>query len=271
VSRPVRLFARALRGLVLAAPLLFVANARATEIGDGEELVVKLREDALVCIHTPPPAHPDPACAQFGSPPRSDTAKGPIRVVSSGIVRVPGSEQGALGITVLVRAKVPFVSEPETNADAMEYAREYAGGVAKSLPPARVHAGDPTASIWKVDGIPLIRFAFDLDGVPEDRELMQHHVGFAASSRDARYTLVFSSRTADADVLDTFANESVASLRLPHRAPTRSYLIGYWVGTFLGVVIMVAVAVVVVIVLVRRGRRRTGPAGLPPFVGPPPR
>jgi hypothetical protein len=151
----------------------------------------------------------------------------------------------------------------------MAYAREYAGGVAKSLPPARVHAGDPTASIWKVNGIPLIRFAFDLDGVPEDRELMQHHVGFAASSRDARYTLVFSSRTADADVLDTFANESLASLRLPHRAPSRSYLIGYWVGSFLGFLLMVAIAVVVVIVLARRGRRKARPIGLQRFAGPP--
>ena len=250
------------------APLLVAADARATEIGDGDELEVRLREDALVCIHTPPPVHPDPACAQFGSPPRSDTAKGPIRVISSGILRVPASEQGALVVTVLVRAKVPFVAEPDTTADAMEYAREYAGGVAKSLSPARVHAGDPAASVWRVNGVPLVRFTFDLDDVPEDRQLMQHHVGFAASSRDARYTLVFSSRTADAEAVDAFANESVASLRLPHRAPTRAYLIGYWVGTFLGVLIAVAIAVVAVIVLVRRGRRK-GPVGLQPFVGPP--
>jgi len=257
VSRPVRLLPRALPGLlVLAATLLVAGDARATEIGDGDELAVRLRADALVCIHTPPPAHPDPACAQFGSPPRSDTATGPIRVVSSGVVRVPASEQGALAVTVLVRAKVPFVTEPETNADAMEYAREYAGGVVKSLSPARVHPGDPTASIWKVNGIPLIRFAFDLDGVPADKQLMQHHVGFAASSRDARYTLVFSSHTADADVVDAFADESVASLRLPHRAPTRAYLVGYWVGILFGVMLSVAVAATVAIVLVRRGRRK---------------
>jgi hypothetical protein len=251
--------------LALLAPLLVAADACATEIGDGEELVVKLRDDALVCLHTPPPAHPDPACAQFGSPPRSDTATGPIRVISSGIVRVPGTEQGALAVTVLVRAKLPFVSEPETNADAMEYAREYAGGVAKSLSPARVHAGDPTASIWRVNGIPLTRFAFDLDGVPEEKQLMQHHVGFAASSRDARYTLVFSSRTADAAVVEAFANESVASLRLPHRAPTRAYLIGYWVGSLFGVMISVAIAATVAIVLVRRGRRARALAPPPGF------
>jgi hypothetical protein len=248
----------------LAALLLVAADARAAEIGDGDELVVKLREDALVCLHTPPPAHPDPACAQFGSPPRSDTAKGPIRVVSSGIVRVPASAEGALAVAVLVRAKVPFVVEPETNADAMAYAREYAGGVAKSLAPARVHAGDPTASVWRVNGIPLVRFAFDLDDVPEDKQLMQHHVGFAASSRDARYTLVFSSRTADAEVVDGFADESAASLRLPHRAPTRATLVGYWVGTFLGVLVSVAIAVTVVIMLVRRGRRKAAVLAPPP-------
>jgi hypothetical protein len=246
------------------ASLVVAADARATEIGDGDELVVKLRQDALVCLHTPPPAHPDPACAQFGSPPRSDTATGAIRVISSGIVRVPASDEGALAVAVLVRAKVPFVTEPETSADAMAYAREYAGGVAKSLPPARVHAGDPTASVFRVNGVPLIRFAFDLDDVPEDRQLMQHHVGFAASSRDARYTLVFSSRTADTQVVEAFADESLASLRLPHRAPTRAYLIGYWVGSFLGVMLTVAVTVVVVIVLVRRGRRKARALAQPP-------
>jgi hypothetical protein len=243
--------------LALAVPLLVAADAGATEIGDGDDFEVKLREDALVCLHTPPPTHPDPACAQYGSPPRSDTSKGPIRVVSSGIVRVPASAEGALVVTVLVRAKVPFVAEPETSADAMEYAREYAGGVAKSLSPARVHAGDPAASVWRVNGIPLVRFTFDLDGVPEEKELMQHHVGFAASSRDARYTLVFSSRTADAEVVDAFADESLASLRLPHRAPTRSYLIGYWVGSFLGVLVALGIAVTVAILLVRRERRKT--------------
>jgi hypothetical protein len=250
--------------LALAVPLLVAPDARATEIGDGDELAVKLRGDALVCIHTPPPAMADPACAAFGSPPRSDTAKGPIRVVSSGIVRVPGGASGALAVTVLVRAKVPFVYEPETNADAMEYAREYAGGVAKSLSPARVHPGDPTASVWKVNGIPLIRFAFDLDDVPEDRQLMQHHVGFAASSRDARYTLVFSSRSTDADAIDAFANESLTSLRLPHRAPTRAYLVGYWVGMFLGVIVSMAIAATVAIILVRRGRRRARALAPPP-------
>lgn len=243
----------------------YVTEARATEVGDGDELAVKLRDDALVCIHTPPPEHPDPACALFGSPPRSDTAKGPIRVISSGIVRVPASVGGALAVTVLVRAKVPFVTEPETNADALDYAREYAGGVAKSLAPAHVHAGDPAASVWKVNGIPLVRFTFDLDGVPEDRQLMQHHVGFAASTRDARYTLVFSSRSADADVVDTFANESLASLRLPHRAPTRAYLVGYWVGVLFGVILSLALAVTVTILLVRRGRRKA-PAP-PPGLG----
>ena len=257
MSRPVRLWPRGLTVvLALVAPLVVAADARATEIADSGDFGVKLREDALVCLHTPPPAHPDPACAQFGSPPRSDTGTGAIRVISSGIVRVPASEQGALVVAVLVRAKVPLVAEPETSADAMDYAREYAGGVAKSLPPARVHAGDPKASVYRVNGIPLVRFAFDLDDVPEDRQLMQHHVGFAASSRDARYTLVFSSRTADADVVETFANESLASLRLPHRAPTRAYLIGYWVGSFFGVMVSVAITVVVVILLVRRGRRK---------------
>lgn len=257
VSWLARLLPRALSVVVaLAATLLVAADATATEIGDGDDFAVKLREDALVCIHTPPPDHPDPACARFGSPPRSDTSKGPIRVVSSGIVRVPASEQGALVVTVLVRAKVPFVAEPESNADAMEYAREYAGGVATSLPPARVRAGDPVASVFKVGGIPLVRFSFDLDGVPEDKELMQHHVGFAASSHDARYTLVFSSRTADAEVVDAFADESVASLRLPHRAPTRAYLIGYWVGSFLGVLVALGIAVTVAILLVRRERRK---------------
>ncbi len=265
MSRSVRLLACALPVLLaLAAPMLVAADARATEIADGDELAVKLRDDALVCIHTPPPATPDPACSAFGSPPRSDTSKGPIRVVSSGIVRVPASAGGALAVTVLVRAKVPFVYEPETNSDAMEYAREYAGGVAKSMSPARVHAGDPTASVWKVNGIPLIRFAFDLDDVPEDRQLMQHHVGFAASSRDARYTLVFSSRSADADVIDAFANESLTSLRLRHRAPTRAYLVGYWVGMFLGVIVSLAIAATVAIILVRRGRRRARALGPPP-------
>ena len=120
-----------------------------------------------------------------------------------------------------------------------------------------MHAGDPAASVWRVNGIPLVRFTFDLDGVPEEKELMQHHVGFAASSRDARYTLVFSSRTADAEVVDAFADESLASLRLPHRAPTRSYLIGYWVGSFLGVLVALGIAVTVAILLVRRERRKT--------------
>jgi hypothetical protein len=241
-------------------------DAGATEIGDGDELSVKLRADALVCLHTLPPEHPDPACAAFGSPPRSDTAKGPIRVVASGIVRVPAKE-GALAVTVLVRAKVPFVTEPETNADAAGYAREYAGGVAKSLAPARLHAGDPTASVWRVGGIPLVRFAFDLDDVPADRQLMQHHVGFAASSRDARYTLVFSSRAADAAVIDAFADESLASLRLPHRARTRSALIGYGVGIALGIVVSLALTLTVVLVLVRRGRRKTRALTPPPRFG----
>jgi hypothetical protein len=93
---------------------------------------------------------------------------------------------------------------------------------------------------------------------------MQHHVGFAASSRDARYTLVFSSRTADAEVVDGFADESAASLRLPHRAPTRATLVGYWVGTFLGVLVSVAIAVTVVIMLVRRGRRKAAVLAPPP-------
>ena len=111
-----------------------------------------------------------------------------------------------------------------------------------------------------------MRFEFDLDGVPEDKHLMQHHVGFVASASGARYTLSFSSRTSDAAVVDEYADDSIASIRLPHRAPTTGALVGYWAGVALGVVLAIAVPVAVIVVLLRRGRRRRGV-----FASPPPR
>lgn len=231
-------------------------------LSDGDELTVKLREDTLVCIHNPVPASPDPACAQFGTPPASPPKKGPIRAIESGIVRVPAGEHGALAVAVVVRAEMPILYEPETNADALAYAREYAGGVARSLGSATVR-GAPVAEMWHVDGIPLIRFAFDLDGVPEDRALMQHHVGFAATARDARYTIVFSSRTSDATVIDAFANDSITSIQLPHRAPTLGHLVGSWAARLFGGAVALTLLVTLVVLLVRRrkARAQAGPRG----------
>jgi hypothetical protein len=248
-------------GLALAAPvvlaLLVAGEVRAAQVGDGDELTVTFRGDALVCIHTPPPASPDPACAIYGTPAARPESKGPIRVVNSAIVRIPATgEPAATAIAVLVRASVPFVVEPDSKSDAMEYAKDYAAGVAKSLAPARVHGAGPTAEVWQVDGLPLVRFAFDLDGLPPDKELMQHHVGFAASSTAGRYTLVLSSRASDAEAIDAFANDSIATIRLPHRAPTMSHLASYAVGFVLGFVVTIGAGIAVVIVLVRRGRKR---------------
>jgi hypothetical protein len=240
----------------LAVALATSPDARAAQVGDGAELTVTLREDALVCIHTPPPAHPDPACSIYGTPAPATEKPGPIRVINSAIVRVPAArDPEATVIAVLVRASVPFVVEPSSRGDAAEYARDYAGGVAKSLAPARVR-GTPTAEIWQVNGLPLVRFAFDLDGLPPEKELMEHHVGFAVSSAAGRYTLVFSSRAADAATVDAFANDSIASIRLARRAPTASRLASYVAGFAGGTVLTIGVGVAVAIVLVRRGRRR---------------
>ena len=262
IRAPAPLLAAALATALATAP-----DARAAQVGDGAELTVTFREDALVCIHTPPPAAPDPACSIYGTPAPRTEKPGPIRVINSAIVRVPAKgDPAATAIAVLVRASVPFVVEPSSKDDAAEYARDYAAGVAKSLAPARVR-GKPTAEIWQVNGLPLVRFAFDLDGLPPDKELMEHHVGFAASSAAGRYTLVFSSRTADADAVDGFANDSIASIRLARRAPTASRLAGYAVGFLGGVAVMVGVGVGVAIVLVRRGRRRRAAAAAPTVTG----
>jgi hypothetical protein len=244
--------------LPLATLLAVAADARATELADGDDFGVKLRDDALVCLHTPLQANPDPACAEFGTPAPARASDGPIRTLASGIVRLQDGDGGrrALAIVVLVRAKIPLVVEPETSADATEYAREYAQGVAKTLAPARLRKGSPTAEVWRVNGIPLVRFAFDLDGLPEDRRMMEHHVAFAAAADGARYSIVFASRLADADVVDTFAGDSIASIRLPRRAPTRSRLVGSWATRILLAGGSVGAAATVAILLVRRGRRR---------------
>jgi hypothetical protein len=252
--------------LVASAAVLVAADARATELTDGDEFAVKLREDALVCIHTPPPDNPDPACADFGKPAPARASDGPIRTLYSGIVRLQDGAKTAVGIVVLVRAKVPFVVEPETKADAAEYAREYAKGVAKTLSPSAHLRGSPTAEVWHVGGIPIVRFAFDMDGLPEDKRMMQHHVAFAASADGARYSLVFASRFVDAEAIDTFAGDSIASLRLPHRAPTRARLVGTWVARLLAVGVSIGAVVTLVVLVVRRRSRRTpqiGPAHQP--------
>jgi len=249
--------------VLIAVPLVAASDARAAQVGDGAELTVTFREDALVCIHTPPPVDPDPACAIYGTPAPRAEKPGPIRVVNSAIVRLPASgEPAATAIAVLVRASVPFVVEPESKGDAAEYARDYASGVAKSLAPARVR-GTPSAEVWHVNGLPLVRFAFDLDGLPAEKELMEHHVGFAASSAAGRYTLVFSSRAKDAEVVDAYANDSIATIRLARRAPTMSHLVGYGVGVVGGALLVIGVAVAVVVILVRRSRR-TAPGAREP-------
>jgi len=225
-----------------------------TALRDGNEYVVHLRDDALVCFRTPPPDHPDPACAGLVAPGRPGKETLVDRMIAVATVRIPDGDGTAMASVVLHWARRAFPMEPEKQ-DVAAYAREFASGFAQTMPQAHMHPGAPGSELWKIDGLPLARFTIDLDDVPDDKVSLQHTVTFAAWSRDGVYMLSFMTSAPHAHAVDAFADESIASLTLAHRAPTRTYTIAYY-GTQLVLYAFVAAAIAFFVARsVRKSRR----------------
>ena len=235
------------------APLLVAIDAHATVIRDGDRYVVHLRDDALVCFQTPPPAHPDPACEGLVAPPRPGKVTFAERLIAVATVRIPGGDTTAIATMTFLRLRRAFPMEPETE-DLAPYAKELVSGFTKSLPGAHLHAA-PSSELWKIDGLPVARFSVDLDDVPPDKERAQHVISFDVWADDGVYALSFTSRASDARAVDAFADESIASLKLAHRAPTRTYTTAYY-GTQVALYVLVGGVTVVLVVRSLRKRRR---------------
>jgi hypothetical protein len=144
------------------------------------------------------------------------------------------------------------------------------------MPGSRVHGGAPRAEIKKIDGMPLVRVTFDIDGVPARLEAVQHVDSFAAWSDRGIYILGISTSLKHAPAIDAFVDDAMTTVHLLHRAPTgmTSYELGGYVAR---IFYWGAVGLVGAVALIwhlrrkkkkRRKRRKKPRAATPPTSGP---
>jgi hypothetical protein len=246
----------------LFAGLLAGGNARATELRDGDEYTVNLRDDALVCLRKPVPAAVDPACDDLLGAGELQEDAPTHRLVAAGAIRVPDGPSFGVAIVSLVRITDPGALEPATKEQADVVGVDSAAAMRDLIPTAHLRRGSPDTQLWTIDGRRLVRVSIDLEGVPAPMKFTEHLVSFTAWTRGGAYTVGFMSNSAHAAVIDTFANDSAATIRVLHpgrQAPrpwSPSATRAYWV-TYYGLkVIFLAAAVGIAVYLVRRRRRR---------------
>jgi hypothetical protein len=102
-------------------------------------------------------------------------------------------------------------------------ARAFADGITRGIPQsfagATVRGGTADVRLVTANGLPMARFAYDVDGLSPQSRRFAHGVMLAVWSPEGAYTYTLNSRAEDAAAADAMADEMATSVRIAHLAP----------------------------------------------------
>jgi hypothetical protein len=207
--------------LAICALVLTSSTAGASEIHDGDQLSYALAPGVRTCVLFPE-AQFDPADCP-GLQPVRDVPGGPgapQRQVA--LARVFFEDRGAPAVAKL---SITFIENPpyELRGDyILQFANEMADGIVASWPEARLRTKPPRTGTVTLNDLPIVRISFDVDGLSDERRLMEHVILYAASSSRGLYTILLTTTSEHAAALDVIGDESAPNIVIARPAKPSS-------------------------------------------------
>lgn len=238
----------------LGALALHAGPARADTVREGDEFVMDVRRDAHVCVLYPDGPLDPVACSgmkHVAAPAETDPRH---RTLALAAIRLP--EQGTSLVGILNFGATSFTNAAlPTEGTLREFADAFAGSVIQDVPGATVHGGHPAAKLIDHGETPLVRVAFDVDGLDDKNRNIEHLVAYTAWTAGGIYSVIYTCRATNAAAVDALADESATSIRVAHPPKSRAYRLGYMVGGVMGVGIVGGGALLAFVLLMKRARQ----------------
>jgi hypothetical protein len=188
------------------------------EIRDGDLFSLTIPASLHACFAFPAVRFDASKCPPGSKPIDRSSFQEKVRPLAIALFR-PGTDGGG----TLVQLTVSMTQMNHAYTPVPPIARAFARGLLKSVPtsfPGATARGDENrVRILTAHGLPVARFAYDVDGLSGPSKRFEHCVTYAVWSPEGAYTYSLNSLAQDAAAADAMADEMVASVRIAHLAP----------------------------------------------------
>jgi hypothetical protein len=245
----------AIASIVVVA--LAVDDARAVTLRVGDAFAAELRPNAHLCVLYPTSPLDPALCAGIKPIAYAPDPDSVGHVVTIGIVRFLDEDKGdpVFAVLTFTTATMPNAALPTTST-----VQAFGGGVVKgflgSVPGASIRGGQPSTQLVDAGGALVARVSFDVDGLGDGHQNLEHVVSYTAWAREGSYSLLFTCKSAFAHAVDALAAETAVSMRVAHAPSSVRERLGYFIGVVMGMGVVVGGAILAAIVIARRQKGR---------------